>query len=88
MTLKMSGPRFGSDIEMLGCEDRFQPNGGTVDVCRCFASCRKVNGRHYFNSSNNQMVNLNDLRLLKQTDSSVETFIKLNHNLFISKHGH
>jgi hypothetical protein len=70
----------------------FNLTGGTkLMYAGALAACRKVNATpFYFNSRNNQVVNLNDFR---SSDTklipSVETFIKLNgNNLFISKPGH
>ncbi len=69
----------------------FNLTGGTkLMYAGALASCRKVNATpFYFNSSNNQMVNLNDFKTVEtKRILSVETFIKLNaNNLFISKHG-
>jgi len=69
----------------------FNLTGGTkLMYAGALAACRKVNATpFYFNSSNNQVVYLNDFKRVDVTSiSSVETFIKLNgNNLCISKSG-
>lgn len=70
----------------------FNLTGGTkLMYAGALAACRKVNATpFYFNSRNNQVVNLNDFKSVDtKLIPSVETFIKLNgNNLFISKAGH
>lgn len=70
----------------------FNLTGGTkLMYAGALAACRKVNASpFYFNSRNNQVVNLNDFKSVEtKLIPSVETFIKLNgNNLFISKSGH
>lgn len=70
----------------------FNLTGGTkLMYAGALAACRKVNATpFYFNSRNNQVVNLNNFKTSEtKLLQSVETFIQLNSdNLFISKPGH
>lgn len=70
----------------------FNLTGGTkLMYAGALAACRRVNATpFYFNSRNNQVVDLNNFQSVEtKLIPSVETFIKLNgNNLFISKSGY